>query len=259
MSELPYPFIGKKMQQPATATTATTVCTLIPLVANEHQQNALRRLTLRDESSQIYLSAYERNNTTSSGRHLVGLEGTFTVFGTMKPAGREAYSVKFFKPYTHDRGSFWCSCPDHKFNSGKKNMVCKHICFLVCRVGRIFDPAFFETKQFTEQQFSVFTERVGQAAIFTSASSAAAMAAVAAAEGPVTAPLPRHNKFRTVTRSLMEDDVCPICYDCAGDFTGLVECPDCTNIMHKVCMEVWLERNQRCVYCRSDVWRQYRR
>lgn len=236
----------------------TTVRELIPRVTNEHQQNALRRLTLRDESSQIYLSAYERNESTD--RHLAGLEGTFTVFGTMKAAGREAYSVKFFKPLAHDRGSFWCSCPDHKFNSGKKNMVCKHICFLVCRVGRILDPAFFETKQFTEEQFAGFKERVSQAVIFSAASSPAALAAEAAAEGPVAIATPRReNKFRTITRTLTEEDMCPICCDCVGDVTGLIACPDCTNVVHKECMEVWLERNQRCVFCRSDVWRQYRR
>ena len=235
---------------------ATTVRELIPRVTNEHQQNALRRLTLRDESSQIYLSAYERNESTE--RHLAGLEGTFTVFGTMKPTGREAYSIRFFKPLAHDRGSFWCSCPDHKFNSGKKNMVCKHICFLVCRVGRILDPGFFETKQFTEEQFAGFKERVSQAVIFSAASSAAAMAAEVAAEVAEGRVL-RANKFRTITRTLTEDDLCPICYDCAGDASGLGACPDCTTVMHKDCMEVWWERNQRCVFCRSDVWRQYRR
>jgi hypothetical protein len=238
----------------------TTVSGLIPLVANEHQQNALRRLTLRDESSQIYLSAYERNESTD--RHLAGLEGTFTVFGTMKAAGREAYSIKFFKPHAHDRGSFWCSCPDHKFNSGKKNMVCKHICFLVCRVGRIFDPAFFATKQFTEEQFAGFKDRVSQAVIFSAVGSAAAVAAAAAAEPtapPVSPPRATNSRFRNITRALTNEDMCPICYDCAGDVGGLVACPECTNVMHKECMEVWLERNQRCVYCRSDVWRHYRR
>lgn len=242
----------------------TSVTALIPHVANEHQQNALRRLTLRDESSQIYLSAYERNESTD--RRNAGLEGTFTVFGTMKANGREAYSVKFFKPMAHDRGSFWCSCPDHKFNSGKKNMVCKHICFLVCRVGRIFDPAFFQSKQLTEEQFVGFKERVSQAVIFSAVGSAAAVAAVVSAEPtapPLSPPRSSNSKFRNITRTLTDEDMCPICYDCActntSDISGLVSCPDCANVMHKECMEVWLERNHTCVYCRSHVWRQYRR
>ena len=44
------------------------------------------------------------------------------------------------------KGTFWCSCADHKFNSGKKNIVCKHICFIVCKVLKILQPYFFETK-----------------------------------------------------------------------------------------------------------------
>ncbi len=220
---------------------------LLSTIDNEFQRNALQTLLAHDESSHIYLSSYEKN--TSSERRLDGLEGTFTVLGSLRAAGRESYSVKFFKPYAHDKGSFWCSCPSHKFNSSKKNMVCKHICFLVCRVGRIYETEFFRTKQFTAAKFSEFLQRVENSAIFSDQSICRASSEV------VETTL---NIFRTPTKEITSEDPCPICCD-EMDVESAVCCPSCNNNIHKVCMEVWLERNHTCVFCRSDVWRRYKK
>ena len=38
----------------------------------------------------------------------------------------------------------------------------------------------------------------------------------------------------------------------------LIKCPECKNISHLECMEKWLSvGNLTCVYCRSDVWKDY--
>jgi hypothetical protein len=55
--------------------------------------------------------------------------------------------------------------------------------------------------------------------------------------------------------------MCAICFDemhkAAKD--TILSCPDCHNNIHFECMRVWLEKNITCVYCRSDVWRQYKK
>jgi hypothetical protein len=34
-------------------------------------------------------------------------------------------------------------------------------------------------------------------------------------------------------------------------------CPQCKNYIHKKCMDIWLETNQNCVYCRSEIFSEY--
>ena len=51
--------------------------------------------------------------------------------------------------------------------------------------------------------------------------------------------------------------MCPICFLDIED-EELVKCPECKNVIHLECMEKWLEMgNKTCVYCRSNVWKNY--
>lgn len=225
----------------------TSIPTLIEHLTNEYQQEALRKLLARDENSHVYLSKYETN--TSTDRKKQGIQGTFTILGTMKKGVREEYEVKMYKPGASEKGTFWCSCPDHKFNSTKKNMCCKHICFLVCRVGKLYDPPFFETKQLTVEQFEAFKIKAENTQQLLSDLT------ICRPNAHVTQDL-----FHSRSKPLGEDDLCPICYDdmhtCAE--VDVLSCPGCTNYVHKRCMEVWLERHDTCVYCRSETWKHYR-
>ena len=57
-----------------------------------------------------------------------------------------------------------------------------------------------------------------------------------------------------------KDEMCPICFVDFSDEENeeLIGCPDCKNTLHKECMEKWLSiGNTTCVYCRSDVWKDY--
>jgi hypothetical protein len=243
---------------PTLPTPALTLPELIAQVENEAQKQALSKLLLRNDANQMYLAAYEANGVTR-GRGS-DVEGTFTVLGTMRHGARESYAVKWHR-LAPGRPSFWCNCPDHKFNSRRKNMVCKHICFLVSKVGRILDPVFYASRQFTEVQQAQFREVVGNAAIFSDgARERERLAAhpvfptiVPTISATSTAEA-RRAQFMEVRRSITAEDTCPICYDEMGN-TVCLNCPTCSNNVHRECMEVWLERHSTCVYCRSDVWR----
>jgi uncharacterized Zn finger protein len=166
----------------------------------------------------------------------------------MKKGNRESYDVKLYKPNSNVKGSFWCSCPDHKFNSSKKQMVCKHVCFVVCRVGKIIDHEFFNTKQLSEEQYAILLSRLDNTHHLLR-------------DLTISRPT-QENKlliFKQREKVISEEDMCPICYDALdADCDQTLSCPTCLNYVHKGCIEVWMERNVSCVYCRSDVWKHYK-
>jgi hypothetical protein len=249
------PAAQEVLEQPQQPTTPTTIQELIALVENEAQKQALGKLLLRNEANQIYLASYEANAVTR-GRGS-DVEGTFTVLGTIRNGTRDSYTVKWYR-WTPAGHAFWCNCPDHKFNSARKNMVCKHICFLITKVGRILNPAFFENHRFTEEQHATFRQAVGNAAIFADGARERERLVASAVSVQVIHPgaslETRRAQFMEMRRPVGTEDSCPICYDEMGNVTCL-NCPTCSNNVHRECMEVWLERNRSCVFCRSDVWR----
>jgi hypothetical protein len=59
--------------------------------------------------------------------------------------------------------------------------------------------------------------------------------------------------------SFEEDDECAICYDLLNINLELLGCPTCKQSFHKKCFNKWLENSnyKNCVYCRSNVWKEY--
>ena len=199
-----------------------SIADLLPLVPNDYQRDILRKLQLRHESFQMYLSGYEKN--TSADRKRAGIEGVCTVLGTMKKGVRESYEIKLYRAGADPKGSFWCSCPDHKFSSSRKGTCCKHISFVVCRVAKMFDPAFFATKRLQPAQLALLVKKLEDTMGAT---------------------------FVECRRPVEDGDVCPICFDDL-DVGDRLSCPTCQNNVHKACMEVWMEKRPTCVFCRSD-------
>ena len=231
----------------------TTLEELIPRVSNEHQKDILHRLRYGSEARQIYLSRYTPYIQPYVGR-VQDLEGEFTVLGTRNRHGeRESYEIKWYKDPTA-RGSFWCNCPDHKFNSRKKHIVCKHICFLVCKVARIMDAGFFETQRLTQEQHALFLRTIAENTIFSDRS----IVRQNTVETPRTGSQEqRRSIFMECRKPIEPEDSCPICYDDLAS-TPCLNCPTCSNNVHRECMEVWLERSITCVYCRSTIWLSWR-
>jgi len=222
---------------------------------NAHQAEILQRIKPSFcANREIFLSSYTPNTDTAARRRHI--EGEFSVLGTVRNGVRDAYTVTWYKQGQNAK-SFWCSCPDQRFNGGKKDIYCKHISFLVCRMARILDAQLFRTKQFTPDMHALFAERI-RAAPTLWVSAATASAAAPEPAYTITTPTVRNEAFKTGGKPLEAGDSCPICYDEFGEQVHL-SCPTCKNNMHQECMEVWLERNNTCVFCRSNVWRAYRR
>lgn len=55
-----------------------------------------------------------------------------------------------------------------------------------------------------------------------------------------------------------KEQSCPICCEefNAEGVSNLLDCPQCKNSIHKECMEIWLTKNDNCVYCRKE-WADY--
>lgn len=233
---------------------------LIALVSNTHQKDTLIKISpsyARAEEDQIYMNSFTLN--TSTERRLQNVAGTFEILGCMRKGVRTHYDIKLFKPNTNEKGSFWCNCSDHKFNSSKQNKVCKHICFVVCKLGKILDPNFFETKQLSEEHFQKILEKATDTNTFRDCT-------LCRVPDTVTIEL-----FQEKKKTITEDDTCPICYDAftenINEFNNTnnlslvntcLSCPNCYNYVHKECMHVWLERKDTCVYCRNDIWKKYK-
>ncbi len=237
----------------------TSIIELITHINNYFQTKPLQQLCIPGESAQIYLSDY----TVST---IDNIEGIFTVLGSIRkgcremqmhhtnnPMGhREEYKISFNKPATHPRGSFKCSCPDYTFNSRKKSIVCKHICFIVCRFGSIYSVDFFNNsdKQLTQEQHNIILEKAVEFA------NREIQELYSGKQEQLLQQEQLQEKF-AVSYSSQVDDICPICYDNMQDEHSLLKCPTCSNHIHKECMTVWLERNKSCILCRSTIWRVY--
>jgi len=54
---------------------------------------------------------------------------------------------------------------------------------------------------------------------------------------------------------LDKEVTCGICLKVIKD--KYLSCPECNKFIHKECIDLWLDKKQNCVYCRSDVWENY--
>jgi hypothetical protein len=176
----------------------------------------------------MYLSDYSKE------------DGIVYILGSRNTKGRELYSITFNQKLNGH--SLSCTCKDFQFRSKKLGIVCKHITFLVCKVGYILDHEYFKTKLLTDNQYSRLISILDNNAIWKN----------------------RHfsvkdvnKEFQINTTDFNSHDFCPICYDAFGDMNVNICCPQCKNYIHKKCMDIWLESHNNCVYCRSYSWKNY--
>ena len=180
-------------------------------------------------------------------------------------------------------GRMGCTCMDARLNCGRKGCVCKHACFVLVRVLRRCDLAFFLTGGLRlEGASAVIADFAAGLSAVTEEEMrphpppffspppllppATATAAAATARVPTT---PRRGisnisniDFDVVKRPPGPEDECPVCYDLllAGQRQRLVGCPTCGQGVHHGCVTRWLATSPHgtCVYCRSTVWRGFR-
>jgi len=211
-------------------------------ITNYDQMLIFMKILNDSEYAKIYLSRYEPNQTNKNP----DLLGTISVLGTFnyKKNERESYDIKVYRQ--SEKGTFWCSCPDHKFNSTKKGTVCKHICFVVCKILKYLNKGFFDTKKLPDSEIDRLVNKLTTNI------------------GEIDKSLIKEFKkitldiFKNFVKELDADDSCPICFDNYETKTK-VACPSCHNYIHSECMEVILENRDNCLWCLDSVWSKYKK
>lgn len=150
-----------------------------------------------------------------------------------------------------------CTCPDHYINCKRQGCVCKHCCFVLCKVLKFSTgSSFFGSLRFNDNHMKDIDDNIKKIDLandnYANKDYSEKYEAVSA----------KVNESFAQKREVVKDhDVCCICYD---DFTEEkdknLECILCNNLIHKMCMEKWLQTGRtNCPYCRSDVWKKYRK
>ena len=150
-----------------------------------------------------------------------------------------------------------CDCPDMKSHCTNKKCFCKHIIFVIVRVLKYFDTDIYQNLTFNETKFLPFLEKLKSSYI----------------EDLSLTNLSLNEKYKLkinrVPNEIITDKFsaysfeegyeCAICYDVLDIKENLLGCPTCKQSFHKNCFYKWLNSsiNKNCVYCRSDVWKEY--
>jgi hypothetical protein len=204
----------------------------------------LNRIKTDSDYAKVYLQYFEPNPDPKKKT----LKGTIKILGNYNRAKgiREGYEVKVFD--NDPKGSFWCTCADHKFNSSKKNIVCKHICFIVCKVLKILQPYYFETKTLTSEHLVQLLNK------FNVDSDIWKDKKISRTSNKITI-----QDFKNFPKPII--DTCSFCYDEMTDLDIPISCacPLCKHCFHEECMSVWLESQSKCSFCSNEFWKYYKR
>lgn len=202
---------------------------LIETVKNDYQSDIILRL-FTNISNKMYLVDH-RNNVSEIQVDLLGSKRNNSI-------KREKYTVIFNKI----NFNFTCNCKDFTFRAKQRDIVCKHITFIICKVLGIYDHTFFETKKLNLAYQKRMTRILNYSNLWYNNDISVKH---------LNSEFNKNNK-----RILNTDDPCPICSDAFSN-KEIISCPECQGYIHKDCMDVWIDISKTCVYCRSFQWGNY--
>jgi hypothetical protein len=161
-----------------------------------------------------------------------------------------------------------CDCPDNNGNTFRNKCVCKHCCFILCKVLKLMknktdgeQHPFFERLYFTDEELVFITNQISTLNIYNE-NNDYINHDLCSKFTNINMNVDNDNNNNKInifaqTKKTTDDDCCVICFDNFSTIDN-VECPTCHNIVHKKCMDKWMEMNKKnCVYCRSDIWSKY--
>lgn len=134
-----------------------------------------------------------------------------------------------------------CNCKDFIFRSETKNIVCKHISFIIFRYSKIYSNNYINTKILSYAEFTKLTTLLKNNELWNKYTLAT---------------------FSNIEKLKDEDQECPICCEMLSckeqeNKDKIVSCPTCKNVVHEECIRKWLRYNKTCVYCRSNSWKEF--
>lgn len=162
----------------------------------------------------------------------------YVLSSTRTPDGVEcAVSGSTGTPYTcavKTLGGITCTCPDMHNGARKQGCVCKHICFLVVKVGKLNPTQYLVDKKLSVCERGVLESRLLDPTQWCT-------------------PTTRQND----PRPRDPDADCPVCYNgLAG--SSVVTCGTCRNGVHAGCWARWKAFRRTagaatCVFCRTPM------
>jgi hypothetical protein len=181
-------------------------------------------------------------------------ENKFYISGSTK----NVYTIDWFMNHPNNLdSSFFCNCPDMKSHAKNYNIYCKHICFIYHKIGKFNRPEFYENKMLNEEESTNLKNKLDKInsgilldnSIQNIELIEKFMSKASINDDELCFSLNKFNKCIT------EDD-CPICFDNFVE-TEYLFCQSCGNVVHKKCIEKWLQTNHNCIFCRSNIWKYY--
>lgn len=136
-----------------------------------------------------------------------------------------------------------CNCPDSNIKYEK--FFCKHICFVICMIGKIYSIDTFIYKKLSEEQkmdiiFNITIDKTIACNHLTEKY--------------------LNMKFKAITDSKNENleirnikDDCAICFNDMKNEKEIYTCESCLNAIHKECLKIWIKDKNTCVFCRSYI------
>lgn len=204
------------------------ITSLIETVKNDYQSDIILSL-FTNLANKMYLVDH-REDSFKIEVDLLGSKKGY------KP--REKYTVSFNK----SQANFTCNCKDFTFRAKSRDIVCKHITFIICKVLGIYDHTFFETKKLSHDYQKRMARIIGNSGLWNN--------------NEISVKHLNSEFNKNTKRILNTEDPCPICCDTFGG-NETISCPSCHQFVHKSCMDIWLEQSDKCIYCRSEIFKNY--
>jgi len=190
------------------------------------------------------------------------VDNKFYISGSTK----NVYTINWYTNHSNNqevespnqiKSSFFCNCPDMKSHAKKYNIYCKHICFIYNKIGKFNRSEFYENKMLNEDEsidLKNKLDKINSGILLDNSIQNIEllekyMSKISINDDDISF---NNNKFD----KCITDDDCPICFDNFNDTENLF-CQSCGNVVHKKCIEKWLQTNHNCIFCRSDIWKYY--
>jgi len=140
-----------------------------------------------------------------------------------------------------------CDCPD-KFICYSKKIYCKHICFVICLIGKIYTEDIFINNELKEEYklLLIFNLRINCENDPNIVSKMLSERFIKLISKDMSGKVEE-----SIARNLKED--CQICYIGFENKVNIFICSGCENVVHKKCFEIWMKYNQNCIFCRKKI------
>lgn len=172
-----------------------------------------------------------------------------------------------------------CNCPDNFAGCRYFNIICKHSCFVLCKVLKgsesIFEPLKNRNNMIINDhymkhilnEFSKLNDRIqnqnqtiSKKELIDKYKKIQEKEENSNSKSKTNEPYKSIFKYTGDLSEKQESEMCGICFNELKLDTLMAICPTCRNIIHLNCMRKWMNMGKdTCVYCRSSIWKNYKK